>query len=120
MKLWSVNEILEDKEHLHGQRVYVEGLLSFDIEDISLHHWPKTEQSSKSIWVEEGAGVFRYNIEALTKLRGKKVVCLGEFQSLITEKNVEWEWGFGHMSLWPAQIVATELVYYKKWYKANG
>ena len=120
MKLYSVNEALENKEQLQGQRIYVEGLLSFDVEDISLVHWPKAEQSGRGIWVEEGNGVFKYNFEALDKLAGKKVVCLGEFQSSNMSDTFDGDWGFGHMSLWQAQLIATELVYYKTWHEANG
>jgi hypothetical protein len=120
MKLYSVNEALENRENLGGQRIYVEGLLSYDVEDISLVHWPKAEQYSRGIWIEEGNGVFKYNYEALEKLAGKKVVCLGELQSSNTSDTFDGDWGFGHMSLWQAQLVATELVYYKAWHKANG
>ena len=120
MKLYSVNEVLENKEKLHGQRIYIEGLLSFDTEDISILQWPKSEQSGLGIWIEETNGVFKFNFSSLEKLAGKKVVCLGQLQSERTSEEFDGEWGFGHMSLWQAQIVATELVYYKKWHEANG
>ncbi len=120
MKLYSVNEALEKKHQLHGQRIYVEGLLSYDTEDISIMHWPKSEQGGLGIWIEETNGAFKFNYSSLEKLAGKKVVCLGQFQSESTSETFDGEWGFGHMSLWPAQIVARELVYYKKWHEANG
>ena len=120
MKLYSVNEVLENKESLHGQRIYIEGLLSYDVEDVSLLHWPKAEQSEIGIWIEESNGAFKYSFESLDNLAGKKVVCLGEFQSSSEADTFDGEWGFGHMSLWPAQLIATELVYYKKWQEANG
>ncbi|MGH1441620.1 MAG: hypothetical protein ACRBBR_16015 [Cellvibrionaceae bacterium] len=119
MKAYSVNEALENKVKLQGQRIYVEGLLSYDVEDISLVHWPKAEQSDRGIWIEESNGVFKYNFEALETLAGKKVVCLGEFQSSNTSDTLDGDWGFGHMNLWQAQLIATELVYYKIWHAAN-
>jgi hypothetical protein len=120
MKLLSVNEALENKGSLNKQRIYVEVLLTFDTEHIFIDHWTKTEQQGYGIWVEAGQGAFGYNVDALMKLSGKKVVCLGEFQADTTSKSFEGEWGFGHGCLWPAQIIATELVYYKKWYEVNS
>ncbi len=120
MKPYTVNEVINLKTSLHGKRVYLEGLLRYGPEDISLLHWPKSEQKGLEVWIGIGAGAFCYNEEALVKLSGKRVVCLGEFQSTITEETVDFYWGFGHMGMWPAQIVATELVYYKRWYDAEG
>ena len=120
MKLYSVNEALDNREKLNGKRIYVEGLLSYDVEDITLVHWPKSEHRNRGIWIEETNGVFKFDFKALEKLAGKKVVCLGEFQTTNVPGTVDGSWGFGHMSLWNAQIVATELVYYKKWHEANG
>jgi hypothetical protein len=120
MKLYCVNETLENREKLHSQRIYIEGLLSYDVEEISLLHWPKSEQRYRGIWIDETNGVFKLNNSALEKLAGKKVVCLGEFQSANIEETFDGDWGFGHMSLWPARIVTTELVYYKTWHEANG
>lgn len=77
MKLYSVNEALGLLNSLNGQRIYLEGLFCFETENISLSHWPKSEDKGQSIWVQEGTGVFRFNPEALEKLSGKKVVCLG-------------------------------------------
>jgi hypothetical protein len=120
MKLYTVNELLQYKESFNGKRVYVEGLLTFETENVSINHWPKTEQSGYGIWVQAGKGAFGYNKDSLKKLSGKKVVCLGEFQADLTPSTVDGDFGFGHFSLWPAQIVATELVYYKSWHEANG
>ena len=120
MKLHTVNELLENKEIFNGQRVYVEGLLTFETENISINHWPKSEQNRYGIWLSVGMGAFSLNQDALAKLSGKKVVCLGEFQADLTPSTVDGDFGFGHFSMWPAQIVATELVYYKAWHEANG
>ena len=68
MKLYSVNEVLENKEKLHGQRIYIEGLLSFDTEDISILQWPKSEQGDLGIWIEETNGAFKFNFSSLEKL----------------------------------------------------
>jgi hypothetical protein len=120
MKLYTVNELLQNKESFNGNRVYVEGLLTFETENISINQWPKSEQTGYGIWVQAEKGAFGYNIDSLNKLSGKKVVCLGEFQADLTPRTVDGDFGFGHFSLWPAQIVATELVYYKSWHEANG
>lgn len=120
MKLHTVNELLENKESFDGQQVYVEGLLTFGTENISINHWPKSEQNGYGIWLAVGTGAFGYNQDALSKLSGKKVVCLGKFQADLTPCTVDGEFGFGHFSMWPAQIVAAELVYYKAWHEANG
>ena len=120
MKLYTINEAFEKKESLQNQRIYIEGLLTFETEYISLSHWPKSEQSGNEIWIEETNGVFKFNFESMEKLSGKKVVCLGEFQATKIPSTFDGDWGFGHMGLWPAQIVATELVYYKTWHEANG
>jgi len=120
MKLYSVNEAYELKDTLHNQHIYIEGLLTYEDDNISLSHWPKKEQKQHSIWIEETQGAFRYNHAALKKLSNKRVVCLGNFQSKITEETVDWYWGFGHLGYWGMQIVATELLYYKKWLQANN
>lgn len=72
MKLHSVNEVLDSLSALNGQCIYLEGLLRFETENISLSHWPKSEDKGRTIWLQEGSGVFRFNPEALEKLSGKK------------------------------------------------
>ena len=120
MKLYSVNAALKNRNQLHGDRIYIEGLLSFEFENISISHWPKAEQEGSGVWIAESNGVFRFNTDALEKFAGKKVVCLGQFQSSFESDMFDGPWGFGHFGLWSAQIVATEIVYYKKWHIANG
>jgi len=120
MKIYSVNEILEEKTTLHGQRVYLEGILTFETENISLLHWPKSERKSKSIWLEEGRGALRFNATGMKRLAGKKVIVLGEFQSKITSEHDNFYFGFGHLGMWSAKLVATEIHYYKRWHEANG
>jgi len=120
MKIYSVNEILGEKTTLHGQRVYLEGVLTFETENISLLHWPKSERGSKSIWLEESKGPLRFNEIGMERLIGKKVIALGEFQSKITPEHDNFYHGFGHLGMWPAQLVITEIQYYKSWHEANG
>jgi len=120
MKLYTVNGAIDRCNELNGNRIYIEGLLTYEIEDISLSHWPKSEQRNNEIWIETGSGAFQLNPKSLEKLSGKKVVCLGQFQSTWSDNVDGMIFGFGHMGLWQAQILATELVYYKEWYAAAG
>jgi len=114
MKLYSVNELLENKEEFNGQRVYVEGLFEYGAKCISVCQWPKSEQVGGGIWVSKGNGAFGYNKDSLIKLSNKKVVCLGEFQA---DGDIS---SFDDFYSWFPGVVATELVYYKKWHEANG
>ena len=114
LKLYSVNELLSKQEGLHNKQIYVEGILNFEFEDISLLHWPSSERENQSVWVEQGEGVFCFNEKKLKSLHARKIVCLGKIESMKSE------WGYGHMGLWSVQIIPREIVYYKKWYEANG
>lgn len=120
MKIYTINEILADKARFHGQRINIEGVLVFDTENVALLHWPKSERGTKSIWLEQSGGPLRFNDPVMEKLAGKKVVALGELQSKITEEHDNFYHGFGHLGMWPAQLVVTELQYYKRWHEANG
>jgi len=112
MKLYSVNELIKNKEKLNGKRVYVEGLLEFVIGyytyHVAINQWPKAEHIGNSISISEGGGAYQYNKHSLTKLSDTKVVCLGEFHTNCYADKFFY------------RIVATELVYYKKWHEANG
>lgn len=120
MNIYSINELLEMKDTLHGQRIYVEGVLVFDTENVVLEHWPKSERGEKSIWLEQSKGPLRFNPSGMESLSGKKVIALGEFQSKIELDNDNFYLGFGHLGMWPAQLVVTEVQYYKRWHEANG
>ena len=113
MRLYSVNELLSKQESLHGEQVYIEGILNFEFEDTSLLHWPSSDRGKQSIWLQEGEGVFCFNNKKLESLHARKIVCLGKVDSM------KPEWGYGHMNLWSVQIIPQEIVYYKKWYEAN-
>ena len=120
MKIYSVNEALNAKGALHGQCVYIERVLTFETENISLLHWPKPERRPKSIWLEESSGPLRFNSAGMEKLVAKKVIALGEFQSQLLTGHEKFYHGFGYFGMWLAQLVVTEIQYYKRWHEANG
>lgn len=75
VKLYTVNEAMQAGEALNNQRIYIEGLFSFDTEYIAIEHWPKAEQDlfdNSTIWIEESRGVFGCNVQSLEKLSGKR------------------------------------------------
>lgn len=85
MQLLSVNDAIASIKHLHGQRIYVEGLLTYEYEDISISHWPKSEQYSDSDKSTITIGVsyrsaFSFNHEAMERLAHKRVVVFGQIQ----------------------------------------
>ena len=120
MKIHTINEVLSKKNDLDGQRIYVEGVLTYETENVCLEHWPKSERGRQSLWLEQSKGPLRFNQIGMEKLAGKKVIALGEFQSKVPTVNDNFYCGFGHLGMWPAQLVVTEIQYYKKWHEANG
>jgi len=120
MKVYSVNEVLNDKSALHGQRIYIEEVLTFETENITLLHWPLSERGQSSIWLEESGGPLRFNRVGMEKLVEKKVIALGELQSKLPPEHENFYHGFGHFGMWSAQLVVTEIQYYKRWHEANG
>lgn len=72
MRIYSVNEALSLKYALHGRRVYIEGVLIFETENVSLLHWPKSERGQQSIWLQESSGPMCFNDQGMEKLVEKK------------------------------------------------
>lgn len=122
MELLTINEAPEHLDTLSGKYVYVEGLLTFEFENTCVDHWPKTEQipwsvdadylDNSSIWISIGCGAFDFNEKILTSWNGKRVVVGGTLYSPEPEYG-----GTGHMSAWPAQIIATQIELLKKWHE---
>lgn len=120
MELITVNNAIDNLETLNGKYLYIEGLLIFEFENISINHWPKAERrepakgvayfAESSIWLEVGSGAFSFNVRVLSRWSGKRVVVGGTLQ-----KADSLSGGAGHMSGWPAEILATQIELLKEW-----
>jgi hypothetical protein len=103
----SVNEALEYLPEFVGKDVLVQGILHFQFEDVALYHHPVSERKDgyrSSIWLEVGSGSLNFNVEACTHLDGKLVYVRGK----LFEPDPTFG-GCGHMSLWPAALLARAL-----------
>jgi hypothetical protein len=103
----TVNEAIENLATLAGQDVSIVGEFSFHFEDVSLSHLPKSERRDgyrSSIWIGTGSGALRFDLRACKQLSGKQVVVEGMLFS-----PVQGFGGCGHMSLWPAEMLARSL-----------
>lgn len=118
MKILSVNQALEHARHKTGACLTVEGILSYEIEDIALYHWPKAEREdgqASSIWIECGSAVFTPNDEVLRRWNGKRVVILGTVDVAPESQMDGWDSGYGHFCMWPAQIHPRRIDLLKRW-----
>lgn len=120
MKLYTVNELLEQGNELSGNCIQVEGILSFEFENISISHWPKAERHDEcyasSIWIDEYYPLYSFNESQLERWSGKRIVILGvvEFSTPHPDS------GYGHFSLWPARIIARRIDLLKTWSKDHS
>ena len=100
----SVNEAIENLAALAGRDVSIIGEFRFDFEDVSLNHLPSTDRGDgyrSSIWIGTGSGALRFDPRACKRLSGKRVVIEGTLLAPSPEIG-----GCGHMSLWPAEMLA--------------
>lgn len=107
LEAFSVNQVIEQLETLAGQDITVTGLFSFGFEDVCIRHWPKAERHDdyeSSIWLSTGSGALRFDMQTCERLSGRRVVV----QGTLIKPNPFFK-GCGHMSLWPAEIVARTL-----------
>lgn len=107
MITFSVNEAIEMLDGLAGKDIRVRGLLSFEFENVSLSHVAFADRApgyGSSIWLTVGAGSLNFNEKVCEGLHGKVVVVEG----VLCKPNPKFG-GCGHMSLWPAEIVARTL-----------
>ena len=107
MEILTVNYAIDNLEILSNQPIYLKGILSFQFEDISINHYPKIEyrnDGSSSIWIDVDYGILRFNEPVLSKWHGKRIIIEG-----ILQPPDPCFGGVGHMSLWSASIVATEI-----------
>jgi hypothetical protein len=103
----SINEALEQLDQLAGSDICVRGLLSFEFEDISITHLPSAERRNgemSSIWLSTGTGALDFDQEKCESLSGKIVVVEGT----LLKPGPPFA-GCGHMSLWPAELLARTL-----------
>ena len=125
MKLMAVNEVIDNLNDVAGEYLYIEGILTFQFECICVNHWPKSERRSgwlvleggglsydSSLWIDVGYGAFSFNRDVLSRWNGKRVVVGGE----LLKPDPDFE-GVGHMSLWPASVLATQIELLKEWQK---
>ena len=80
---------------------------SFEFENISLQHLPAGERKDhhgSCLWLSVGSGSLAFDVQACRKLHGKAVVVEGTL--LKPDPSLG---GAGHMSLWPAELLARSL-----------
>jgi hypothetical protein len=105
----SVNELIDRANELDGQPVEVVGLLTFELEDCSLGHFPKAERREvtdggdspyyqSSVWIAFGTGSIQANQEVLTRWTGKRVRVVGVVQTPLGPG------GCGHFGLWGCEV----------------
>ncbi|WP_426321305.1 hypothetical protein [Pseudoduganella sp. R-43] len=103
----SINEVIDRLDELAGFDICVRGLLTFELEDISITHLPRAERREgemSSIWLSTGTGALGFDHRKCESLNGKIVVVEGTLF-----KPEPPFGGCGHMSLWPAELLARTL-----------
>ncbi|UMR29124.1 hypothetical protein MJ904_18760 [Massilia sp. MB5] len=103
----SVNEAISGLGELHDTDVEIEGILHFELEDVAIYHFPVAEQVNgydSSIWLAVGSGSLAFDPQICARLNGKRVSVRGKL--LRPEPGFG---GCGHMSLWPAAVLARTL-----------
>lgn len=107
----SVNDAIDRAFELDLQPVEITGLLTFEMEDCSLQHYPKAEQRvaavtdepmhyRSSVWIAFGAGSIQPNSSVLSAWTGKRVRVTGVF------RNARDAHGCGQFGLWGCKIEA--------------
>ncbi|OUS25535.1 hypothetical protein A9Q99_20970 [Gammaproteobacteria bacterium 45_16_T64] len=106
MEIYSVNEAVDRIESLDGFNVYLEGALSFEFEDMAIYHSVSSERRGRgygsSIWLEVN-DLLRFDRAVMEKWTGKKVLVEG----VLVQPDPDF--GAGHLGLWTATIVATDI-----------
>jgi hypothetical protein len=107
MEPLSVNQALARLDDLAGTDITVQGRLAFEFENVALYHVPSRERRvgcESSIWLSVACGSLAFDERLCARLSGKVVVVEG---TLLKPK--PFFGGSGHMSLWPAEILARTL-----------
>lgn len=108
MEVLSVMQALDSLAERDGRNVYIHGRLTFEFENASIQHLPRSEWRdetgwSHSIWLscEPPLG---FEVSVLTRWSGRHVMVEGRLMAT--------PWGEGHQGLWLAVIVATDIERY--------
>jgi hypothetical protein len=106
MKIYSVNEAVDNIELLNGSSIYIEGILSFEFENVSIYHSKSSERKDRgylsSIWLEVAKNL-TFDSAVMEKWSTRKVLVEG------TLVKPDPNFGGGHMGLWPAEFIATDI-----------
>ena len=111
MEILSVNEVIDNLNKYHGKNIYVRGVLTWEFENFSICHIPKSERKDESygssIWLSCSPHL-KFQDHVMQKLDYKTILVEGKVQAPDPEFG-----GCGHFSLWPAEIIATDIERYK-------
>jgi len=105
----NVNRVVDRIHDLHGKPVEVIGLLTFEFENTSIDHFPKTERRDiteevdpplyqSSVWLAFGTGSMRPNEQVLSRWNGKRVRITG------IAYGPRGPGGCGHFGGWACEI----------------
>ncbi len=107
----SINQTLDQLESLVGTDVIVYGQLAFEFENVAVYHIPKCERHGEigsSLWISVGTGSLGFDHDVCRRWHGKTVLIEGKLL-----KPNPFFGGCGHMSGWPAEILARTMERYK-------
>ena len=111
LMIYSVNNAIKQLDILRNKPVLVTGTLSFLFEDVSLNHFPQKEYCNvlhSSLWIEIDRDILKFDRRVMKKWHTKKIIVEG-----ILYKADSFFGGTGHMCLWSASIIATEITLLK-------
>ena len=110
----TVNEAIDALPGIAGKEVTVIGMLKFEFEYFALEHSPYREKrkalpgalhlSNSSLWIEIDMDCHQLDNSYLENLNGKLVSIKGKLYSPDPVMG-----GSGHLSAWPASIVASAI-----------
>ena len=121
MKPLTVNEALARLSELGGSCILLEGVLTYEFEDISISHWPKAEWKDvgSNVEIEPYSLLFPFNGEVMKRWCGKRVVILGVIEGEVKSSIFDYLGGFEHSVLWPARIRVRRIDLRKRWLKEH-
>lgn len=102
--LFSVHDVIEHLDQMHGRSVRVAGVLQLEFESDALWHMPKSERVDSlpyrsSLWVNLDDGCQSLGAEVLHQFKGRHVIVTGVIDARDS----------GHMGLWPAGILVSSI-----------